>query len=184
MAERFARGGRLVAPGSSPAARSDVRHVTVEFVHPVIVGKRALPAIALRREGGPLAGQLELIREPDDIALPSGERRGRDRWGPHSRSRLQRGCLTIAFGAGAGEWELVPAEQDPCIRQELVETALSRALGAGPRLLRAPRPAPGRGPGRAPPPGHQGFLYPFLAEGERGRRRGDRRRPGFGAGEG
>ena len=29
MAERFARGGRLVAFGWSPAARSDVRHVTV-----------------------------------------------------------------------------------------------------------------------------------------------------------
>jgi hypothetical protein len=45
MAERFARGGRLVAFGRSPAARSDVRHVAVEFVHPVIVGKRALPAL-------------------------------------------------------------------------------------------------------------------------------------------
>ena len=44
MAERFARGGRLVALGGSPAARSDARHVAVEFVHPVIVGKRALPA--------------------------------------------------------------------------------------------------------------------------------------------
>ena len=44
MAERFARGGRLLALGSSDQARSDVRHVAVEFVHPVIVGKRALPA--------------------------------------------------------------------------------------------------------------------------------------------
>ena len=40
MAERFARGGRLIALGRSPAARSDARHVAVEFVHPVIVGKR------------------------------------------------------------------------------------------------------------------------------------------------
>ncbi len=52
MAERFARGGRLVALGRSPIARSDVRHVAVEFVHPVIVGKRALPAIGLAAEGG------------------------------------------------------------------------------------------------------------------------------------
>ena len=55
MAERFARGGRLVAFGRSPAARSDARHVAVEFVHPVIVGKRALPAIGLAGEGGDLA---------------------------------------------------------------------------------------------------------------------------------
>ena len=37
MAERFARGGRLVAFGRSPAARSDARHIAVEFVHPAIV---------------------------------------------------------------------------------------------------------------------------------------------------
>ena len=54
MAERFARGGRLLALGRTPAARSDARHVAVEFVHPVIVGKRALPALALAGEGGPL----------------------------------------------------------------------------------------------------------------------------------
>ena len=52
MAERFARGGRLIAFGRTPAARSDARHVAVEFVHPVIVGKRALPALALAGEGG------------------------------------------------------------------------------------------------------------------------------------
>ncbi len=64
MAERFARGGRLVALGRSPAARSDARHVAVEFVHPVIVGKRALPALGLAAEGGPLAAQAEGAVEP------------------------------------------------------------------------------------------------------------------------
>ena len=49
MSERFGRGGRLLALGRSPQARSDARHVAVEFVHPVIVGKRALPALALTR---------------------------------------------------------------------------------------------------------------------------------------
>ena len=49
---------------SRPAARSDVRHVTVEFVHPVIVGKRALPAIGLTRDGGPLPAQVELLARP------------------------------------------------------------------------------------------------------------------------
>ena len=47
MAERFARGGRLLAVGGSPQAWSDAHHVAVEFVHPVIVGKRALPALAV-----------------------------------------------------------------------------------------------------------------------------------------
>jgi hypothetical protein len=45
MARRFAAGGTLwcVAPSWEPHAH----HMAVEFVHPVIVGKRALPAFAL-----------------------------------------------------------------------------------------------------------------------------------------
>ena len=87
MAERFARGGRLVALGRSPVARSDARHVAVEFVHPVIVGKRALPALALAGEGGPLERQVRAVVEPGDIAIgygiggPEVSRRGtRWRW--------------------------------------------------------------------------------------------------------
>ncbi len=64
MAERFARGGRLIALGATPSARSDARHVAVEFVHPVIVGKRALPALALTAQGPELADQLDLLARP------------------------------------------------------------------------------------------------------------------------
>jgi len=44
MAERFLDGGRLLAFGRGPWA-TDAQHIAVEFVHPVIVGKRALPAL-------------------------------------------------------------------------------------------------------------------------------------------
>jgi D-sedoheptulose 7-phosphate isomerase len=40
MAARFGRGGRLYAFGRGPYA-TDAAHISVEFVHPVIVGKRA-----------------------------------------------------------------------------------------------------------------------------------------------
>ena len=50
MAERFLRGGRLLAFGRGACA-TDAQHVSVEFVHPVIVGKRALPALARRYLG-------------------------------------------------------------------------------------------------------------------------------------
>src|SRR5579862_6792361 len=73
MAERFARGGRLIAVGLSPAARSDVRHVAVEFVHPVIVGKRALPALGLTGESGAVTRELALIVESEDIVIAFGE---------------------------------------------------------------------------------------------------------------
>src|SRR3954471_16960915 len=44
LADRFARGGRLRA-WRRGAYATDAQHVAVEFVHPVIVGKRALPAL-------------------------------------------------------------------------------------------------------------------------------------------
>src|SRR5689334_1693510 len=49
MAMRFHKGGRLLAFGNGSAA-TDAQHVSVEFVHPVIVGKRALPALALTND--------------------------------------------------------------------------------------------------------------------------------------
>jgi hypothetical protein len=63
LAERFTRGGRLLAVGGSPQAWSDARHVAVEFVHPVIVGKRALPALALAPE------QVPLLAAGDDVVM-------------------------------------------------------------------------------------------------------------------
>jgi D-sedoheptulose 7-phosphate isomerase len=63
LAERFVRGGRLLAVGESPQAWSDARHVAVEFVHPVIVGKRALPALALA------PGEVDALAEADDTVI-------------------------------------------------------------------------------------------------------------------
>jgi D-sedoheptulose 7-phosphate isomerase len=90
MAQRFLRGGRLLAFGDE----SDARHVAVEFVHPVIVGKRALPALAL-----PSLPALELETEPDDIVVVFGQR-----------------------GVTVGGEEFIPPTEDPFVRQELVET--------------------------------------------------------------
>jgi D-sedoheptulose 7-phosphate isomerase len=109
MAERFARGGRLLALGATPVARSDARHVAVEFVHPVIVGKRALPAIGLAAEGGPLLEQVVALCEPADIVMPFGP--GTDAAMDEAR---RRGCLAVV---------LEPPVDDPFVRQELAETA-------------------------------------------------------------
>jgi D-sedoheptulose 7-phosphate isomerase len=81
MAVRFHQGGKLVVFGTGGPS-TDAQHVAVEFVHPVIVGKRALPAISLTSdvatvtgvaERGGLAGvfahQLRYLAEPADIAL-------------------------------------------------------------------------------------------------------------------
>jgi D-sedoheptulose 7-phosphate isomerase len=66
MAECFGRGGRLLAMGRGTAA-ADAAHVVVEFVHPVIVGKRALPALALPDGGS--AATVSLFGRAGDIVL-------------------------------------------------------------------------------------------------------------------
>ena len=81
MARRFHRGGKLVVFGVGGAS-TDAQHVAVEFVHPVIVGKRALPAISLTCDIATVTGiaategmaaifsrQLQSLAEPVDIAL-------------------------------------------------------------------------------------------------------------------
>ena len=68
MAGRFARGGRLLAFGSGCAA-ADAAHVVVEFAHPVIVGKRALPAMRLDDPASvELFGSLRATPEDSDPA--------------------------------------------------------------------------------------------------------------------
>jgi D-sedoheptulose 7-phosphate isomerase len=162
MAERFARGGRLIAFGRSPSARSDARHVAVEFVHPVIVGKRALPAIGFAGESGDIAGQVALIAGRDDIAMGFGA----DCDGAVAIAR-ERGCLTIAFSPGAGaEWEFEPPTDDAYIRQELVET-LYHVLWELVHVFFEHRGLlEGRSERRVHDAGASSFLYPFLDERE------------------
>ena len=166
MAERFARGGRLIAAGLSPAARSDVRHVAVEFVHPVIVGKRALPALGLAGESGALPRELELTVEPDDIVIAFGE--------PSEGSQLEagvataraRGCLTIAFSQIGAEFVLEPPSANEFVRQELVETTYHVLWELVHVFFEHRGLLEGRTERRSHDAGASSFLYPFLAERE------------------
>jgi D-sedoheptulose 7-phosphate isomerase len=157
MAERFARGGRLVAFGRSPADASDVRHVSVEFVHPVIVGKRALPAL-----GVPCADVALLLRE-DDVAMAFGS-------GVQAaaavRAARATGCLTIAFAEIGAEYELLVPTDDAFVAQEQVETAYHVLW----ELVHVFFEHRGLLAGRDERPRHDtgasSFLYPFLSEAE------------------
>ncbi len=111
MARAFSTGATLVACGSGAAA-TDAAHIAVEFMHPVIVGKRALPAVAAP----------ELAR-PGDIALGLVHD-GRD---PEVEELLERpGLLTIAFTGPEpidADFSFAVASGDPAIVQEVQETA-------------------------------------------------------------
>jgi D-sedoheptulose 7-phosphate isomerase len=158
MAERFARGGRLIAFGTEPAARSDVRHVVVEFVHPVIVGKRALPALGLLGEDP--AAEVALLARADDIALGFGASEATARAIAAARAR---GCATVAFAPLGAEWELEPPVRDEAAAQELVET-LYHVLWELVHVFFEHRAVTPAGQSSPPAPGHGPslFLYPFL----------------------
>jgi len=97
LARRFAAGGTMwcLAPG----APHHGRHIAVEFVHPVIMGKRSLPAMAVEESNDPVASVRLLVR-PGDILVVVGDaddaelgrllRRG-DSWG----------LLTILLAGGS-----------------------------------------------------------------------------------
>jgi D-sedoheptulose 7-phosphate isomerase len=155
MAERFARGGRLLAVARSPRGWSDARHVAVEFVHPVIVGKRALPALALA------PGNLDALAEPDDMVIAFDPQQD-------LAVATARGCLTIAFCPETdADWVFVPPVADPFVAQELVET-LYHFLWEHVHVFFEHRGLlEGRHAKRVHDSGASSFLYPFLGEQEK-----------------
>ena len=163
-AERFARGGRLIALAQTPQARSDARHIAVEFVHPVIVGKRALPAIALTGEGRTPGERIEPLIEPRDIVIAFDSER---ETAAAIRAAARRGCLTGAFEKRGAEWELEPPSRDPLVRQELVEVAYHLLWELVHVFFEHRGLLAGRDPGTVHEAGAASFLYPFLGEQER-----------------
>ena len=143
MAVQFHRGGRLVVFGTgSPSA--DAQHVAVEFVHPVIVGKRALPAISLTADVATVTGvaesagvdtifayQLRCLAEPADIALGISADGCNGSVLAGLATARELGLLTIALAGNHGgriaadhaaDHVLTVASDDPCVIKELQVT--------------------------------------------------------------
>jgi phosphoheptose isomerase len=64
LARRFAAGATMWCV--APQWPEHARHVAVEFVHPVLVGKRALPAVSIE-SSDPVASLRSLVRSGDVI---------------------------------------------------------------------------------------------------------------------
>ena len=117
-ARAFARGGTLIAFGTG-AAETDAAHVAVEFVHPVIVGKRALPALAPPND-------VRALARAGDIALTLAHGREDEATRAFREEMRRRGLLTLAF---TGDGERVDADfclavpsDDERVVQEVQET--------------------------------------------------------------
>jgi D-sedoheptulose 7-phosphate isomerase len=137
MAVRFGRGGKLVIFGTGGAS-TDAQHVAVEFVHPVIVGKRALPAISLTTDVATVTGiaeadgvaeifahQIRYLAAPGDIALGIAANGDSPSVLAGLAAARELGLLTIALTGEraaarvSADHVLVAASADPRVVKEL-----------------------------------------------------------------
>jgi D-sedoheptulose 7-phosphate isomerase len=152
MAERFERGARLFAFGRGPYA-TDAAHLSVEFVHPVIVGKRALAGVDASAS---MHAMLAQLATPDDIAIGLGP--------PECDTEVvralgvarERGLMTIALpGDGTdAAYAFTAPTQDVHVHQELFEL-LGHSLYETVHVFLEHR-------SHVTEAGAAGFLYPFL----------------------
>ena len=152
MSERFQHGGRLLAFGRGPYA-TDAQHVSVEFVHPVIVGKRALPALDLSIAFGQW---LSAILRPEDIVMGFGPPEGDPEVRAALASAQSRKAMTFALPGPEGSYALQAITQDPFIHQEMVEI-FYHTLWETVHVFLEHRQL-------GQDVGQSGFLYPFLGE--------------------
>ena len=142
MGRRFHQGGRLLAFGNGASA-TDAQHVSVEFVHPVIVGKRALPALALTNDSATLSSpaitcgqeklfvrQINVLARPQDIALGFSMDGRCENVVLALEAARQKGLLTLGLSGCEGglfrqtelDFCFVVPSHDPQVIQETHET--------------------------------------------------------------
>jgi D-sedoheptulose 7-phosphate isomerase len=156
MSERFLNGGRLLAMGQGPYA-TDSQHVSVEFVHPVIVGKRALPAIDLSLLFLPW---LKALLQPEDIVMGFGPPQGDPDIEDALSAAATRGAMTFWLPGNKGSYALHTPTANGFVHQELMEI-LYHTLWETVHVFFEHREL-GHDVGDA------GFLYPFLGKEKQG----------------
>lgn len=150
MSALFLRGGRLLAFGRGRWA-TDAQHVSVEFVHPVIVGKRALPALDLSLA---FREWLPAILRPEDMVMGFGPPEGDPEVAEALAAARRAGAQTFALPGSEGDYAIDAPSSDPFIHQELIEV-LYHTLWETVHVFFEHREL-------GHDVGDSGFLYPFL----------------------
>ena len=109
MAARFSSGGRLYVMGNGGSA-TDAQHISVEFFHPIVEKRKALPAIALTADQALLTAisndrafakvfgdQLRVLARPGDMALAVSTSGKSPNLVQALETARELGLLTIAF---------------------------------------------------------------------------------------
>src|SRR5215217_636742 len=154
MSQRFLAGGRLLAFGNASAA-TDAQHVSVEFVHPVIVGKRALPALDL---GPDFERRLPVVLRPEDMVMGFAFPDVDEAVERALRTARRRGAMTFSLTGEAGEYSFSSPDGDPFVVQEVFEV-LYHVLWETVHVYFEHRE-------QGHDVGNSSFLYPFLGKGQ------------------
>src|SRR5262252_10488303 len=114
MAHRFRQGKKLFVMGNGGSA-CDALHIAVEFKHPIIEKRRALPAEALMADIATVSAisndldfsrvfvnQLRLLSQPDDMALAISTSGKSPNLIYALEAARERGLMTIAFSGKDG----------------------------------------------------------------------------------
>ncbi|MEV8631704.1 SIS domain-containing protein [Streptosporangium sp. NPDC051023] len=140
LAARFRRGGKLIVFGNGGCG-TDAAHITVEFMHPVIVGKKALPAMALNNDSATVTGvsnreglaetfahQVRQWADPADMALGISRDGRCENVLRALETARELGLLTLALLGGDGgaiarrgvaDHLLTAASDDPAVVKEI-----------------------------------------------------------------
>jgi D-sedoheptulose 7-phosphate isomerase len=154
MSRRFLSGGRLLAFGNGSAS-TDAQHVSVEFVHPVIVGKRALPALDL---GPDFERRLPVVQRSEDMVMGFAFPEADEPVERTVQAARERGALTFSLTGEAGEYSFAPPDEDPFVVQEVFEV-LYHVLWETVHVYFEHRE-------QGHDVGNSSFLYPFLGKGQ------------------
>lgn len=186
MARRFSAGGTILAFGNG-GPTTDAQHVAVEFVHPVIVGKRALPALSLNADAASVAGLahrhgpervyahlLGVLGRGDDIAVGLSSDGTCTDVLVGLEAAHRSGMLTVALvgdpsspigTSSAVDHVITVASDDPAVVKEVHTTAYHVLWELVHVFLEQPGLLEGGTAGQAYVAGSVEALYPFLYDG-------------------
>jgi D-sedoheptulose 7-phosphate isomerase len=114
MARAFHRGRKLLVCGNGGSA-TDAQHIAVEFMHPITVGRKALPAICLSNDMAMITAvandvgfddvfsrQLIALASPGDILLGISTSGNSENLGHAFATARRMKLITIGYAGGDG----------------------------------------------------------------------------------
>src|SRR5262249_36627203 len=127
MARAFHRGHKLLVCGNGGSA-TDAEHIATEFMHPITVGRRALPAISLTNDAATMTAvandvsfaavflrQIIALGKTGDMLLGVSTSGNSENLLRAFETAKQMGLITIGYAGGDGGRMRLSAAVDFCL---------------------------------------------------------------------